>query len=129
MKYTIGEVAEKTGLSTHTLRYYEKDGISRPIKRKENGLREYTDEDIALLKVINCLKETGMSIKDIKNYVKLCEVGDNTIEERKEIFIKQKKYIEEEIEKLNKHLETAKYKIKYYENLENEKDLLDCKNN
>ncbi len=117
-RYTIGEVAEKTDLSTHTLRYYEKEKILNAVHRKENGLREYTDNDIELLKVITCLKDTGMSISKIRDYVQLCNDGNHTIEERRDIFVKQKQHIEEELTKLTKHLETANYKIWYYDNLE-----------
>ncbi len=117
-KYSIGEVAEKTGLSTHTLRYYEKEKILNAVNRKDNGLREYTENDIELLKVITCLKDTGMSISKIRDYVRLCNEGNQTIDERRNIFVKQKQHIEEEISKLTKHLETANYKIWYYDNLE-----------
>ncbi len=128
-KFSIGEVAEKIGLSTHTLRYYEKEKILNTVHRKENGLREYTNDDIELLKVITCLKDTGMSISKIRDYVKLCNEGNQTIEERRSIFVKQKEHIEEELAKLTKHLETANYKIWYYDNLEQielEKGHLDC---
>ncbi len=70
-----------------------------------------------------------MSISKIRDYVKLCNDGNQTIDERKNIFVKQKQHIEEEIAKLTKHLETANYKIWYYDNLEQielEKGHLDC---
>ncbi len=129
MKYTIGEVAEKTGLSAHTLRYYEKVGVLNSIGRSANGIREFSDNDIELLKIVNCLKETGISINEIKNYIELCSQGKNSIEERKKIFEERKKHIEQEIENLNRHLETVKYKIWYYDNIEelgNEEDPLNC---
>lgn len=129
MTYSIGEVSEKTGLTAHTLRYYEKEGILNTVNRKQNGLREYTENDIEMLKVITCLKDTGMSISKIKNYVNLCEIGNQTILERKNIFEHQKLFIETEMQKLQKHLDTANYKIWYYDNLEkleDEKGPLDC---
>lgn len=129
MTYSIGEVSQKIGLSTHTLRYYEKEGLLYSINRKSNGLREFTDNDIELLNVICCLKDTGMSINNIKHYINLCKQGKNSFADRKQIFEIQKKHIEKELEKLNTYLETAKFKIWYYENIEqlgNEDDPLNC---
>ena len=129
MTYTIGEFAEKTGLSTHTLRYYEKEGLLYSINRKSNGLREFSDKDLSLLNIILCLKATGMSIGNIKQYVNMCKEGKETENARKEIFVIQKQHIEAEINKLNSYLETVDYKIWYYENLAklgNEEDPQNC---
>ncbi len=128
MGYSIGKVAKLTGLTPHTLRYYEKEGIIN-IPRKKNGLREFSDMELETLKIIICLRETNMSIKDIKKYIFLCREGKDSVKERKEIFILQKKHIENQIKKLNEHLELSKYKIWYYDNVEkygDENDPYNC---
>ncbi len=130
MGYSIGEISKLINITAHTLRYYEKEGLIS-IKRKENGLREFSENDIEILRVIQCLKETSMSIADIKKYIQLCQKGSDTTKERKEIFVMQKKHIEKEIEKLNEYLEVANYKIWYYENLHkygNDDGIAECKN-
>lgn len=129
MRYSIGEVSKITGIGQHTLRYYEKEGLLYGIERKSNGLRAYTDQDIELINVISCLKDTGMSIADIRQYVQLCKEGKDTFDARVQLFKKQREYIMEQINLLSKHLETAEYKIWYYENVEalgDESDPLNC---
>ncbi len=130
MGYSIGEISALTGLTPHTLRYYEKEGII-DVPRKKNGLREFTDMELEMLKIVVCLRETNMSINDIKNYVALCQLGKDSASERKELFILQKKHIEEQIEKLHDFLDLANYKIWYYDNvieLGNEDDPNNCEN-
>ena len=64
MEYSIGEAAQKAGISASTLRYYEKEGLLPSIKRDKNGIRSFTDEDLQSLRIIECLKATEMSIKE-----------------------------------------------------------------
>ena len=118
MTYLIGEISRITELSNYTLRYYEKEGLIKSIERNSSGLRVFTDDHIELLKIVKCLKDTGMTISNIKKYISLCQDGVDSMKERKNIFQVQKEHIEEEIEKLKGHLETAEYKIWYYENIE-----------
>ena len=81
---TLGEASEKTGLSADTLRYYEKIGLIPPVPRKDNGLRDYGDETIKLVALIQRLKETGMPLETIQAYLKLAMLGSSTREERRE---------------------------------------------
>lgn len=113
-KYTIKEVSEKTGLTAYTLRYYEKCGLLRNINRDENGNRKFLDGDIVELEIIKCLKETGMSIKDIKNIVDLSFEGNNTIEKRKKILLKHREMVLKNIEKLKNNLKKIEMKIEWY---------------
>ena len=83
--YTIQDVSKKTGLTAHTLRYYEKEGLITGVERSQGGIRQYTDEDLERLGLIRCLKNTGMSIQEIARFVQLTHEGDHTLEEKSEI--------------------------------------------
>jgi len=115
MNYSIGEVAEKIGLTAHTLRYYDKEGLLPFIDRTETGLRSFKDTDFEWLELINCLKNTGMPIKNIKVFIDYCMEGDSTLEKRLEMFKNQKESVLAQIENLQKHLKKVEYKIWYYE--------------
>ena len=78
MYYSIGEVAEKLNLSKSTIRYYDKEGLLPFVERKESGIRMFAESDISMLQVIECLKSTGLSIKDIKKFSEWCLKGDLT---------------------------------------------------
>ncbi len=129
--YSIGEVAKLCSVTTHTIRYYEKENLIK-IARKDNGIRVFSDNDIELLNIIACLKSTGMGINDIKDYFNLCNeknIEKASFQMRKELFCKQREKLVEQIELLNKHLATAEYKIWYYANIEklgDENDPLNC---
>lgn len=69
MQYSIGELAALTGISPSTLRYYDKEGFFPDLNREQSGARIFTDREVGLLKIIECLKATGMSIKDIKQFI------------------------------------------------------------
>lgn len=114
MNYSIGQVAAKTGLSTHALRYYEKEGLLPFVKKTASGIRVYSEEDINWLVMIECLKGTGMALKDIKQYIDWYIEGDSTLENRLEMFKKQKANLEQQMEQLRKHLEKIDFKIAYY---------------
>lgn len=112
--YSISEVAEQFSLQPHTLRFYEREGIITPT-RAENGIRKYTDEDMARMKMVLCLKETGMSIKDIRRYFQLVEEGDSTLTERLEIMVEQREQVLREIEELKAHLQMIEFKVEMYQ--------------
>lgn len=80
--YTIREVCKKTGLSAHTLRYYEKEGLLTDIGRSAGGFRQYSEEDLEWLGLICCLKNTGMSLQEIARFVHLTQQGDDTLKDR-----------------------------------------------
>ena len=118
----IGEIADLTGISISTLRYYDKNGLFPHIKRDKNGIRVFSDADIQSLKVVECLKVSGMKIKDIQKFMEWCQEGDTTLEKRLNLFRKQEMTLKEEIEKLQKSLAMIQYKKKYYTScLENKK--------
>lgn len=115
MDYTIAQTAEKMKLTAHTLRYYDRVGLLPFVQRTESGIRNFTDSDLDWISMICCLKGTGMSIKKIKEFIDLCIEGDETLEERRQIFIKQRENVLVQIEELQKHLDKVNHKIKFYD--------------
>ena len=93
MEYTIKEVTKKYNLSASTLRYYEKEGLLPKIKKNQSNQRVYDDDDLSWLDIIMCMRKTGMTIAYIKNYIELCQEGDNTINQRYEIFFETERNI------------------------------------
>ena len=113
--YTIGEMAKKLGIAPSTLRYYDKEGIMPFVKRTDGGIRMFGDEDYEWLQIISCVKKAGMSLKDIKEFIYMTMKGDETIEDRLNLFLKQRELIEKQIKELQETLETVKFKCWYYE--------------
>lgn len=114
MGYSIGQVAKKTGLTTHTLRYYEKEGLLPFVKKSGSGLRVFSDNDIGWLEMIECLKGTGMPLKDIKQYIDWFREGDTTLPQRLAMFEQQKKNLEKQMALLKKYVAKIDYKIHLY---------------
>lgn len=112
--YSIGQVSQMFDLPISTLRYYDKEGLFPDIQR-ESGIRKFSDEAVESLRMIECLKKSGLEIKDIKQYMAWCQEGSKTYELRKEMFEKQKLEVEAQIEKLNKTLAMLDFKCWYYE--------------
>ena len=114
MKYKIGQIAEKLGLTAHTLRFYDKEGLLPFVKKNSAGFRVFDENDVDWLIVIECLKATGMPLKNIKKYIDLCQVGDETLKVRLEMFQEQKKQIEKQMIELQQYMEKINFKIAYY---------------
>ena len=113
MSYTISEAAKKTGLPPSTIRFYDKEGLLPNIKRK-NGIRVFEDMDLRLMGLLTCLKNTGMPIKRIRDYVELISKGDDTLQERYEIIKAQRQFVLDQIEQLQYYLEELDFKDWYY---------------
>lgn len=111
----IGEISKKTGLSISTLRYYDKHGLLQNIDRSNGGIRKFDDKDLEALKIILCLKISGMKISEIKQFMDWCSKGDTTIDKRLNMFYEQEKNINKQIDILNKSLKLIKFKQWYYE--------------
>ena len=111
--YTIGQVAEMFNLPISTLRYYDKQGLF-PRLTRESGIRKFSDNEIEALRVIECLKKSGLEIKDIKLFMDWCAKGSATYSNRFELIHKQKKRVEAEIQQLHKTLDMHNYKCWYY---------------
>lgn len=122
---TIKEVSERFNLSQDTLRYYERIGLIPPINRNKSGIRDYTEEDCGWIEFIKCMRNAGLPIEVLIEYVNLFQKGDDTIEARKEILIEQRKQLEEKMNEMKKTIERLDNKILRYEDkiLEKEKTL------
>ena len=112
--YTIGQISEMFNIPVSTLRYYDKEGLFPNMKRESN-IRKFDDSEIETLRIIECLKKSGMEIKDIRRYMELCSKGSSTYAERKALFEKQRESVEGEIARLEKTLNMLKFKCWYYD--------------
>lgn len=115
MSYSIAQAAEICGLTTHTLRYYDKEGLLPFVERNNVGIRKFKDIDFEWLALITCLKSTGMPVKRIRQFIDWCMLGDAALEQRLNVFIEQKKNVEEQLELLHKCMEKIEHKIWYYQ--------------
>ncbi len=115
MPYTVGETAKKIGVAPSTVRYYDKEGLLPFVGRSSGGIRIFREEDMEWLAIIECLKKTGMPIKEIKKFIDWCIEGDSTISKRLELIKRQKEAVLMQIEKLNETLNVLDYKQWYYE--------------
>lgn len=118
MNYTVGEMAARIGVAPSTLRYWEKEGLLPFVARTESGIRQFQESDYECLRIIGCLKETGMSIKDIRTFIALVMEGDSTMEARRKLFERQKELVEEQIAALEHTRQVLDFKCWYYETAE-----------
>ena len=114
MQYTIGDISRKTGLSVSTLRYYEKLGLLAPVSRTRGNIRQYGPQDLEQLSVLECLKNTGMPLKDIRTFFAWCDQGDTTLPQRYQMFLERRAETQRQIELLQKELAHIEFKCEYY---------------
>lgn len=114
---TIAEVSKKYNLTPDTLRYYERVGLIPSINRTSGGIRNYLDEDCRWIQFIKCMRGAGLPIEVLIEYVKLFQQGDQTIEARKELLIKQREKLIERIAEMQETLERLNGKINRYEKM------------
>ena len=112
--YTIGQISEMFHLPVSTLRYYDKEGLFPDLKRS-SGVRRFGEKEIEALRVIECLKKSGLEIREIKTFMEWCAQGSSSYPKRRELFIRQEKVVKEEMRKLEKVLAMIRYKEWYYE--------------
>lgn len=110
MKYTISETAKIIDASPHTIRYYSKVGLLPFVERNENGIRLFKEEDFKWLFLIDCLKNTGMQLSGIKQFVEWALEGDSTIDQRLKLFEEQEIAAQEQLAKAQEYLDFIKYK-------------------
>ena len=112
--YTIGQVSEMFDLPISTLRYYDKEGLF-PHLQRQGGKRLFGETELEALRVIACLKESGLEIREIKQFMQWCAEGPATYAKRKALFENRKTAVEEEMRTLQKTLNMLKFKCWYYE--------------
>lgn len=112
---TVSEVSRKFDISQDTLRYYERIGLIPHVNRNQSGIRDYTEEDCNWVEFIKCMRDAGLSIEILIEYVGLFQQGDETIEARKELFVEQRRKLLQKMEDMQKTLERLDYKIAVYE--------------
>ncbi len=122
----IAEVSERYGISSDTLRYYERIGLILPVNRNDSGLRDYNEIDLKRVEFIKCMRSAGLPIEVLIEYVGLVQQGDKTIEARKEILKAQREQLAARMAEMQKTLDLLDYKIEVYEKrvLKKEQELL-----
>ncbi|MFC0523791.1 MerR family transcriptional regulator [Pontibacillus salicampi] len=115
MEYTIGEVSKKLDMSTYTLRFYEKEGLLPSIKRNQQGIRKFNEDNLYWIDMVRCFRDTGMSLQDVKHIVDLTNEGHDTLEERKHILQEHKAKVQQQMDNLQQHLHKIDKKIQWYE--------------
>ena len=122
---TITEVSKLYDITPDTLRYYERIGLIPKIYRNKNGIRDYTQEDCNCVEFIKCMRNAGLPIETLIDYVTMFQQGDSTIDARKELLTEQRKVLEKKIKDMNETLGRLNHKIELYEKglMINEKEL------
>ncbi|MGG1550969.1 MerR family transcriptional regulator [Paenibacillus ferrarius] len=116
--FTIQQTAEITGLTAHTLRYYEKIGLLNGVHRDSNGYREYSESDISWIDFLLRLRITGMNIRDMKRFSHLRSQGDSTIQARRELLEAHQRTVLAKMKELKKNLMSIEEKIETYKWME-----------
>jgi DNA-binding transcriptional MerR regulator len=111
---TIQQIAKQTGLSVHTLRYYEKIGLLQEVERDDNGYRRYTVGDVEWIRFLLRLRETGMPISEMRKFSDLRSQGASTMAPRLDLLEDHRRNVEKRIAELGGHLEKIGEKIDYY---------------
>ncbi|MBP1764283.1 MAG: transcriptional regulator, MerR family [Firmicutes bacterium] len=111
----IAEVSETFGITQDTLRYYERIGLIPTVNRNKSGIRDYTEQDCRWVEFIKCMRNAGLPIEVLIEYVQLFQQGEETIETRKEILIEQRRQLKARMEDMQKTLDRLDYKIATYE--------------
>lgn len=115
--YSMKETCIATGLSYQTLKYYCNEGLIPNVKRDKNNYRIFDDNNIAWIKSLSCLKKCGMSIKEMKEYLDLCLIGESTIPERKIILAKKREKLIEELKQVQDNIDYIDWKQNFYNDI------------
>lgn len=115
--YTMKETCEKTGLPYETLKFYCNKGLVPNVKRDGNNHRVFDDRDVAWINSLNCLKNCGMSISEMKEYIELCLIGESSIPERKLILEKKRKNLEIELKQIQDSINYIDWKQGFYDDV------------
>jgi MerR family transcriptional regulator, aldehyde-responsive regulator len=111
---TPAQMAERTGVTIETLRYYEREGLLQSIARAESGHRRYSEDDVLWVEVLRCLRDTGMTIEQLRRYCELGAQGDHTKNERRRILAEHRLLITRQIDERVAALELIDHKLSHY---------------
>lgn len=111
---TPAQMTEATGITIETLRYFEREGLLQAVVRASSGHRRYSSEDVLWVQVLRCLRDTGMTIEQLRTYCKLGEQGDHTEPDRLTLLLNHKRKVESEIVQMQASLELIDHKIGFY---------------
>lgn len=112
--YTVGEAAEMVGLTAHTLRWYEQEGLVEPVGRDSAGHRRYSDDDIGWLRLLIRLRTTGMPVREMRRYAEMVRAGDSSLNDRLQLFVEHRERVLARIEELQQDLAMLDLKISVY---------------
>lgn len=115
--YTMMQTCKETNLTYQTLKFYCNEGLVPNVKRDKNNRRIFDEHDVAWIKSLSCLKNCGMSIKDMKKYLNLCLQGTSTIHERKQILNQKRKELLEQIKNLESFIQYIDHKQQFYDDV------------
>ncbi|MGN0867609.1 MAG: MerR family transcriptional regulator [Oligosphaeraceae bacterium] len=116
-RYTVKELAEKMGLSSYAVRYYDNAGLIPEVMRSPGNIRLFSDYNLAWLKVVHCLRSTGLPVAEVRRYIRMCQEGDSTIPQRAALIVEQGRKLKAQLAALRQQMEVLEYKRKYYEEL------------
>jgi DNA-binding transcriptional MerR regulator len=124
--FTIEETVRRTGVSAHTLRYYERIGLLAPVGRAASGHRRYGEDDLGAVRFLTLLRQTGMPIRDMRRFVELSRAGDHTIADRVEVLERHRDALAERLNLLTDHLKAIEHKVGVYQALLDHRDTEEC---
>ncbi|WP_341716864.1 MerR family transcriptional regulator [Micromonospora sp. FIMYZ51] len=117
--FSVSEVADRVGLTTYTLRWYEQEGLVAPVGRDSAGRRRYTQQDMDWLHLLTRLRRTGMPVRDMRRYVELARQGDETLGARRKLFEEHRDRVLRQMAELTEDLKILDFKIDAYRRMEN----------
>lgn len=115
MVYSIADAAKMAGVSASALRYYDKEGLLPDVERLSGGSRVFSDDDLQWIRVIECLKKAGLTIKDIRRYTQLVQAGDDTLPDRRDLIHERRAAVEADMAALQRTLDFIIYKCWFYD--------------
>lgn len=117
--YTISDVSEIMGISAHTLRFYDNEGLIPGLTKGVNNIRLFSIKDMEWVYIVQCLRRTGMPIAEIRRYIEACHEGITTVGERYDMLMRQRKQVKKELKEVKERLKTLQCKTDYYQALLN----------
>lgn len=126
--YTVKEASEKLGISSHTIRFYDKMKLFPLVKRNAANVRLFSEADLEWIRIVECLRRTDMPIHEVQHYVNLCLKGNSTIDERLEILQKHAALLKQQIEQMQYNYQLLQFKVSYYLKIQKDRQQEDLLN-